>query len=436
MSGQALVARELKRYRERAGLSQNKLAKLTGYSRTYIWACEKPGATLVSEEVVKRMDEVLCAGGALVDLRARAHAEHIARRAPSQCVSLDATQERLGPNSRGEPDVQPSVTIIRNTRDADHVEACRRELLDALYSGSSVANVEVWEQLALDHAISAKDRVAALLLGDLTADLRDLQQVLERCHSASALRRLTRVAAQLAGLTCLTLIKLDDRAAFRRWARTARTLAAEVEEPETSAWVLAQEAYGHYYSHDLISAIAVARSAQDTAPRPCAGSALAAALEARAHAALGRPNDTHAALRTAEEVLASVGTDGTTSAFGYDEAQLRFHQSNALTHLGDTKAAWRVQDQALEIIAPEDFMDRAFTQLDRAMCLSRDGDPTASAAHAVVTLLQLSEEQRRGIIAARAHQILDSLPVDNLGHRSGRELRELLDSTNQGGGRT
>ena len=89
---------------------------------------------------------------------------------------------------------------------------------------------------------------------------------------------------------------------FRRWARTARLAAAEVDDPTTTAWVLAQEAYGHFYGHDLAEAVAVARQAQDLAGRSV-GSALAAALEARAHAVRGDPKQTHKALAQAEETL-------------------------------------------------------------------------------------------------------------------------------------
>jgi Helix-turn-helix domain len=81
LTGQALVARELRRHRVRAGLSLGELARRVGYSRTYISACEKPGAPLVSEAVVQRVDEELAAEGFLIALHARADAVRRARRA-------------------------------------------------------------------------------------------------------------------------------------------------------------------------------------------------------------------------------------------------------------------------------------------------------------------------------------------------------------------
>jgi Helix-turn-helix domain len=81
LTGQPLVARELRRHRERAGLSRNQLANLVGYSRSYISTCEKPGAALVSEAVVTRIDHELGAAGLLIALQARADADRTVRRA-------------------------------------------------------------------------------------------------------------------------------------------------------------------------------------------------------------------------------------------------------------------------------------------------------------------------------------------------------------------
>lgn len=98
----------------------------------------------------------------------------------------------------------------------------------------------------------------------------------------------------MSGLTLLTWVKLDDRQAFRRWARTARTAAAEVGDPVTYSWVLAQEAYGHYYSGDLAGALDVAKQTQVVARHTGnAGAPLAAALEARVYAVMGQSRPSH-----------------------------------------------------------------------------------------------------------------------------------------------
>ncbi|TCO60506.1 hypothetical protein [Actinocrispum wychmicini] len=71
-------------------------------------------------------------------------------------------------------------------------------------------------------------------------------------------------------------------------------------------------------------------------------------------------------------------------------------------------------------------MDEAFTQLDRAMCLAKNGDTTTAVAHAARTLLSLTDPQRRGIIGLRARQIVEALPVQDQNLAAVRELHDLL----------
>lgn len=314
------------------------------------------------------------------------------------------------------------------------IDDVRRNLDSALSdSALSHATLEDWEQNVLRHAHASRDQTAATLLGDLLADLGELEELFTACRAASSRRRLTRVAAQMSGLVVLTLCKLDRQADFQRWAKTARRAAVEAEDPIVHAWVLAQEAYGWYYADDSDSAIRVAKRAQGVAPtRPCVGAALAAALEARAQARLGRADETRAALQAAEEILAGLGgLERLPSALGYNEASLRFHAGNALTHLGDTSVAYQVQDQALRLITPGDYTDRAFTELDRAICLAHDRDATGAATQAMTTLLSLSEAQRQGIIALRAREVADALPNAAQAPPAVRELRDMLKLPNR-----
>ncbi len=215
------------------------------------------------------------------------------------------------------------------------------------------ASLDDWERAAIRFGRATRDRPARVLLGDLTADLAELKRALRTHRSASALRRLTGVTAQMSGLMCLTLCKLDDRPAVRRWARTARLAAHEAGDQVTYSWVLAQEAYGHYYGADLREAVDVARRAQHVVRKtPCVGAALAAALEARAHAAMGSAHDTREALARAEVILSSLGPDSLVpSAFGYTQAQLSFHAGSAHPLLHDTNAAFEAQELALKPIS-------------------------------------------------------------------------------------
>lgn len=80
----------------------------------------------------------------------------------------------------------------------------------------------------------------------------------------------------------------------------------------------------------------------------------------------------------------------------------------------------------MELVAPADFMDRAFTQLDRAMCLVTDGDNAGATAYARDTVLSLSAPQRLGIISRRASQIVAAVPEHEQTLPPVGELRDLL----------
>jgi transcriptional regulator with XRE-family HTH domain len=328
-------------------------------------------------------------------------------------------------------DVAPATLV-------GQVELLRQGLNDAMTAGAlGEPSLDDWEQSVLRYGRATRDRPAGVLLTDLTVDLAELKRILEDCRSASSLRRLTRVVAQMSGLVLLTLVKLDERSAFRRWARTARIAAVEAGDPDTHSWVRAQEAYGHYYSGDHLEAIDVAQQAHAARGRlACIGAPLAAALEARAQAALGRSSETREALARAETELGRLDAGALVpSAFGYNEAQLRFHEGNAFRHLHDSRSALRAQERALELCAPGDYTDWAMTRLDRASCLAYDGDVSGAMAYAVETLIELSDEQRQGIIVGRGQEIVAALPPPARALPAAREFNELLmesSTTNEG----
>ena len=311
----------------------------------------------------------------------------------------------------------------------DQVELLRQSLHDGISTGAmTTASLDDWELTARGHGQATRFRPAGVLLLELTADIADLQRALARRQTSSSLRRLTRVTAQMAGLMFLTLIELDERPAARSWARTARVAADEAGDPTISAWVRAQEAYVHYYSGDLVEAVAVARHAQALAGRTiCAGLPLAAALEARAHAALGHEPEARVALDRAGTAVDQLDPDVLVpSAFGYNEAQLRFHEGNALTHLHDTTAARVAADRALALYPPSDYLDRTLVQLDQATCLTYDGDVPTGLAQATTAVMRLTDQQRTGMILARARDVLGHLPRRYRALPAAREFRDLL----------
>lgn len=339
------------------------------------------------------------------------------------CRALRTSEERLF----GNEDLATQETVAHRGRDE-----LRRRLDDVLSSGAmSAAALQSWEETVLHYGVAAREQPPARVAADLEDDLEELYAGLGRYRSVSTLRQLIRITAQMSGLMCLTLIKLDEQTAFRCWARTARIAARETEDPSTRAWVLAQEAYGHFYTGDLVQAIAVARDAQRMA-ESSVGAVLAVALEARAHAAFGPEHgeDCRSALHRAEDILEALPDEViNSSAFGYSEAQLRFHEGNALTYLGDTGAAWTAQQQALALCPAHDFTDRTLVQLDRTLCLTRNSAIAEALACAIAALEPLTEVQREGIISQRGREVLDAISESQRRLPAARQLEELLTPT-------
>ncbi|MCZ4096648.1 helix-turn-helix domain-containing protein [Streptomyces sp. H39-C1] len=297
-------------------------------------------------------------------------------------------------------------------------------LSDALAAGPMTdASLNEWDYTVARHGRATRFRPEGELLPELLSDFADLKRLLGHRHSVHVRRRLTLAVAHMSGLMALTLLKLGD-ASSRDWWRTGRAAAAAAEDREVLSWMYAQEAYQQYYSGDVEGAVELACRAQHLAGGlPCVGPALAAPLEARAHALLGRREEAVAALAAADTALGRLDpADRIGSAFGYSESQFRFHSGNAWTHLRETARAGEQQARALELYPLGDHTDRALIHLDQAVCLAADGDPAGAAVLATDTIVTLPADHRSALIIYRARELATSVPEA----QEVRALREVL----------
>ncbi|MEU3668362.1 hypothetical protein [Streptomyces virginiae] len=105
--------------------------------------------------------------------------------------------------------------------------------------------------------------------------------------------------------------------------------------------------------------------------------------------------------------------DGPESAdtwFGYPPQRHHVHLSQAYTLLGDTRAVYRAQDQALALTVSPSVMTRALIAMGTAGCLRVDGDPGAAAEMAAAVYDRLPPAYRSGLVHSRAqllHRHLD-----------------------------
>lgn len=307
-------------------------------------------------------------------------------------------------------------------------EALRRELHDALTHGrQGAAQVRVWEDVVRRHAGATRRRPDAELLPELRRDFAALTTALGKPQSLDALRALTRTAAWMGGLMTLCLVRSGAYEPARAWARTAWTAADEADDDAVRAWVLAEDAYGLFYAGDLRGAAVLARRAQGAGGWHGVGAALAAPLEARAHALLGDSRRTHVALARAESVLDALTDDQRQdTALGYTEAQLRFHQGNALTHLGDVERAALAHTRALELYPIEERLDRALVRVDIATCRLHRGEAVGAATELLDALSALPAPERTGIVLARGRHLAARMPAGQCAPEPVRALRAFL----------
>lgn len=390
----------MRRLREQAGLSQEGLGRLVNYSGDQIAAVEK-ARRWPKSDLVNGLDAALGAEGMLARLLPLLEAERMS----STSVPFD------------------------DAEDVREVTRLRSEITDVVTGEAmSAASLENWERIVTQHGRATRYKDERVLLRDLLLDFMELRRLLKRPRSASTIRALTRTVAQLAGLMSLTLIKQGQSGAAKNWVRTARLAADEADEPLARSWVRAQDAYIDYYRGDVLGAIASAQAAQAVqGAQSSVGAVLGAALEARAQAALARPAATWDALTRAEDLLSRLPPDSIApSAFGYNEAQLRFHTGSALARLGDVTRAMAAQERALVLYPEDDYLDRALVRLDQARCIATSGDPSAALTHATEVLVELTIEQRQGLVAGYAHQLLIGDVFTERAPAAAREFRDLL----------
>ena len=291
----------------------------------------------------------------------------------------------------------------------------------------TAASLEEWQFTIARHGRATRYRPERELLSDLLADFSDLRTLLNHRHPPTARKQLLSACSYLSGLVALTLLKLGDPSA-RDWWRTGRTAATQADDRPTLAWIYAQESYQLYYGGDRDGAAELAASAQQLAGGlPCVADALAAPLEARVHALAGRRDDMVNALSRAERAVARLAPeDRQPSALGYDEAQLAFHAGNAWTSLHETEHAWEQQQRALELYPEENRTDRTLILLDRAVCLSWDGDAATGVQLATDSVLALPVEYRSALILYRVRDLADSVTETGTQLPEVRNLRDVL----------
>jgi hypothetical protein len=286
-----------------------------------------------------------------------------------------------------------------------------RQGIDAALSGSDAGDLAYLDGAFERHRGGYRGRPPTVVLAQMRGDLDLLRNVLSRPHAAAARTDLARTAAGITGLVAIIQHDRSDQRDSHGWFATAEQAARESGDRQMLAWALARHAMVPLnYGAPRAAADLAVRARAEAGQKPSAAAALAAAVTARALAAVG---DQQGALRSvADARLIAEHLDGTQAAdtwFGYPLQKHHVHLSQAFTLLGRTREAYAEQEAALALTRSPSVMTRALLEMDAATCLNADGDPTAAADKAVGIWERLPEAYRDGLVRSRAvalHQVL------------------------------
>lgn|GEM_PF-2898484 len=326
-TGKELVARELKRYRDRAGLSQIKLAKLVGYSRTYIWACEKPGGDLMSEDAVKRVDEELDAGGVLIELRARAHAVHMARRSAG---SVEVS--RAGP---APAQVEGSAVVGGADSDlnVDDLSSLSAEISRSDVGDHSLVDLD---EIVVALAESHTQAQPVTVLREVLRMHERVQAVLRGALRLSQRREVYRIESDLLAHACVVLGDLKQNPMAEHYGLAALTYAREASADEA----LARSALAKTlrWQKRFVESAEMARKGFEGSSNTAVRVQLAS-QEANASALLGHVGRARAALGRARIAAAAAPRDSGVSVWSFPAARQALFAQSVATHAGDPNTA-------------------------------------------------------------------------------------------------
>ncbi|MEU9741082.1 hypothetical protein AB0E12_18075 [Micromonospora chersina] len=341
---------------------------------------------------------------------------------------LPAAGEVQSVRAQGPTSVQHSPRFMNEhpATDAAGLARLRAELDEALSSSSvSPRHLELVEESTSEHVRVYPSTPPTVMLSRLAAECVEVQVLSRRRQPATVQARLSGAAALLATMCADALMRLGNASEARLWYRTAIHAADDSADPRLQVLARAQAAMLPYYFGDPRQTVVMADQALAITATASPSGALAAAGRARALARLGAADQARAAIEQAHRMFDEAGDDDSDAAFRFPAKRLLFYLSGARTWLGDTKVAYRTQDEALSLYGhrPRVPIDPALIALDRALCLVRDLRFAEAAVAACAAVAGLPELQRTEIILSKAAQVVSAIPQP----AQGREVMELAE---------
>ncbi|QIS09631.1 helix-turn-helix domain-containing protein [Nocardia arthritidis] len=245
-------------------------------------------------------------------------------------------------------------------------------------------------------------------------ELARIQQLLLSDQTPEVQRRLRRVESILAGFVAFRLNDVADIHDTFPWFYKSRRAARRAGDPLLEAWLDGHLAHGHEcYRHALDQGLAAARSAQAASgSEPTPATVFGLLAEAGIQARIGRRRETFVAISNADRLFAALPSESTADDnLGTSEYILRWHQSHALSSIGDWRAAEELRNRVLELpMAQKDQVGRSLLDLDLAALLERQGQLDHARELIRRVWQSLPTELRVGQVRRQVSQLIIGLP--------------------------
>ncbi|APA96716.1 hypothetical protein NS506_02654 [Nocardia seriolae] len=310
----------------------------------------------------------------------------------------------------------------------DQLDGLRRGVERALMPDTiSRASLDRWASVPNSYAQQYQSVAPVDLLSGVAADFTELQRHLNLPQSTQHRMALCRVSGQLAVLAGIFLAAQGNGRSARDWFRTAGIAAMESGDRQLAATALVRSAIVSLYHGAPSQAL---RSVTEGEPllgqTPTPTLARALIVQARCMAKLGYTDEARSRLAAAETAFETMPSSALRDpALGFTERQFYFTCGNAYTYLGLIGEAEQMQREALAQYSPDERLDPALIELDRARCMLAVRDIPSACAHAVTTIAAVPSAHR-GLVLRYGRAFYKDLPKKAHKLPEAADLRELV----------
>jgi transcriptional regulator with XRE-family HTH domain len=301
-----------------------------------------------------------------------------------------------------------------------------------LYGTSTLQTVELLEQRVDQSGYQLYTSAPAEFIPARMIDLAHVQALLLRGQSSGVQRRLHRIAAKHAGFIGIRLTDVASAQETFSWFSMARQSARQAQDPGIEAWIAGHTSDGYScYWQSLAQGLNVAKLAQAVnGSRPNSAMLFGYLAEAGIQARMSRRRETIEAVRQAQRTFDAlpqqqIAADGVR----IPEYFLRWHQSNALSIIGEARLANPLRRQALELpLGKGDLIGRALLGLDEASLMFGAGEPDEGSRLIKNVWDALPAGLHDGQVSSRTKSIIDNLAFSHQVTGEISSLREYLNS--------